>query len=306
MLKRPGLARYAWLSIAAAALTITVKTSAYVVTHSVGLLSDAIESGVNLVAAVTALAAINVGSRPPDEEHAYGHGKVEYLSSGAEGALIMAASVFITASAIQRLLLRQPLGRLDLGLALSLSASLVNLLVAQLLIRKGKQHRSIALEADGRHLMTDVWTSAGILAGLGTVALTGWEILDPLMGLAVAAQIAWTGWGLVRRSALGLIDSALPMDELEEVQAVLSRYASQGVHHHALRTRQAGARAFISFHIQVPGYWSVQRGHDLLETIEHEIRRAVPSATVFTHIEPLEDPRSWVDQDLDRSQKEQT
>lgn len=300
MINRTRLARYAWLSIGAAILTIAVKTGAYGITRSVGLLSDAIESGVNLVAAITALAAINVGSRPPDEEHAYGHGKVEYLSSGAEGALIMAASVFITVSAIQRLLLRQPLGRLDLGLLLSLSASIVNLLVARILIRKGKQHSSVALEADGRHLMTDVWTSAGVLAGLGAVALTGWEILDPLIGLAVAAQIAWTGWGLVRRSALGLIDSALPIAQLNEVQSILSGYASQGVHYHALRTRQAGARSFISFHIQVPGDWSVQRGHDLLEIIEDEVRRVVPSATVFTHLEPLEDPRSWVDQGLDR------
>jgi cation diffusion facilitator family transporter len=304
MIDRPSLARYAWLSIAAAVFTMAVKAAAYALTRSVGLLSDAIESGVNLVAAVTALAAIRAGARPPDEEHAFGHDKVEYLSSGAEGALIFVASVFITASAIQRLIVPQPLGRLDLGLALSLSASLVNYTVARILIRQGKQHRSIALEADGKHLMTDVWTSVGVLLGVGAVALTGWGILDPLIALAVAVQIAWTGWSLVRRSALGLIDSALSPDDLDKVHGILQKLEQSGLHYHALRTRQAGARCFISLHLQVPGEWSVQRGHDLLEIIEQEIRQAIPTATVFTHIEPLEDPRSWVDQDLDRPYKE--
>lgn len=301
---RPRTTSYAWLSIAAAVVTMAVKAAAYGLTRSVGLLSDAVESGVNLVAAVTALAAIRAGAVPPDEEHAFGHDKVEYLSSGAEGVLIFIASVYITISAVQRLIVPQPLGSLDLGLALSLFASLVNLSVARLLIRKGVQHRSIALEADGRHLMTDVWTSVGVLLGLGAVWLTGWEVLDPLIGLAVAAHIAWTGWILVRRSAMGLIDTALSPEDLEKVRQILKKHEEQGLRYHALRTRQAGARCFISFHIQVPGNWSIQRGHNLLETVEREIRQAIPSATIFTHIEPLEDPRSWVDQGLDRPRKD--
>lgn len=300
----PRTTSYAWLSIAAAVVTMAVKAAAYGLTRSVGLLSDAVESGVNLVAAVTALAAIRAGAVPPDEEHAFGHDKVEYLSSGAEGVLIFIASVYITISAVQRLIVPQPLGSLDLGLALSLFASLVNLSVARLLIRKGVQHRSIALEADGRHLMTDVWTSVGVLLGLGAVWLTGWEVLDPLIGLAVAAHIAWTGWILVRRSAMGLIDTALSPEDLEKVRQILKKHEEQGLRYHALRTRQAGARCFISFHIQVPGNWSIQRGHNLLETVEREIRQAIPSATIFTHIEPLEDPRSWVDQGLDRPRKD--
>jgi cation diffusion facilitator family transporter len=301
---RPRTTSYAWLSIAAAVVTMAVKAAAYGLTRSVGLLSDAVESGVNLVAAITALAAIRAGAVPPDEEHAFGHDKVEYLSSGAEGVLIFIASVYITISAVQRLIVPQPLGSFDLGLALSLFASLVNLIVARLLIRKGVQHRSIALEADGRHLMTDVWTSVGVLLGLGAVWLTGWEVLDPLIGLAVAAHIAWTGWILVRRSAMGLIDTALSPEDLEKVRQILKKHEEQGLRYHALRTRQAGARCFISFHIQVPGNWSIQRGHNLLETVEREIRQAIPSATIFTHIEPLEDPRSWVDQGLDRPRKD--
>jgi cation diffusion facilitator family transporter len=296
---RSSLRRYAWLSIMAALMTMGIKTLGYWLTRSVGLLSDALESGVNLVAAISALAALTISAQPPDEEHAYGHQKVEYLSSGAEGGLIALAAISIIIAAIERLLDPQPLSRLSLGLGLSAGASLINLAVGWVLIRIGKRHHSIALEADGQHLLTDVWTSVGVLIGVGLVALTGWSILDPIVAILVAIQIGWTAYRLLRRSALGLIDTALPRNQVEAIEQILSGY--QGVHYHALRTRQAGSRCFISFQVQVPGEWSVKRGHDILESMEAEVRALVPYATVFTHLEPVEDPRSWSDQGLDRT-----
>lgn len=302
MENRQSLTRYAWLSIGAALLTMAIKASGYLVTQSVGLLSDALESGVNLVAAFSALAALHIGSQPPDEDHAYGHQKVEYLSSGAEGGLISLAAIAIIITAVQRFLDPQAVERLGLGLGLSSAASLVNLIVATILIRVGKRERSIALEADGHHLMSDVWTSAGVLTGVGLVWVTGWQILDPLVALLVGSWLGRTGFLLLRRSAYGLIDTALPEKDLGTIETVLSRYEQMGVQYHALRTRQAGSRSFISLHVQVPGRWSVQKGHDLLEGIEADLRRAIPSATVFTHIEPIEDPRSFRDEQLDRDQ----
>lgn len=300
MTKRRSLTRYALLSVGAALLTMAIKASGYLVTQSVGLLSDALESGVNLAAAFTALAALHVGSQPPDEEHAYGHQKVEYLSSGVEGGLISLAAIAIIITAAQRLLNPQPVERLGIGLALSSAASLVNLAVATLLIRVGKRERSIALEADGRHLLSDVWTSAAVLAGVGLVWITGWQILDTIVALFVGALLTRTGFLLLRRSANGLIDTALPEQDQQTIQHILQGYESTGIQHHALRTRQAGSRSFISFHIQVPGSWSVQKGHNLLEKIEADLRRELPYATVFTHIEPIEDPRSFRDEKLDR------
>jgi cation diffusion facilitator family transporter len=297
--QRP-LTRYAWLSIGAALLTMGIKASGYLVTQSVGLLSDALESGVNLAAAFTALAALHIGSQPPDEEHAYGHQKVEYLSSGAEGGLISLAAIAIIITAVQRFLNPQAVERLGIGLGLSTIASLVNLVAASILIRVGKRERSIALEADGHHLMSDVWTSAGVLTGVALVWITGWHILDPIVALLVGILLARTGFILLRRSAYGLIDTALPAEDLKKIEQILDKYEEMGVHHHALRTRQAGSRSFVSMHIQVPGRWSVQRGHDLLEKIEADLRLALPSATIFTHIEPIEDPRSFRDENLDR------
>jgi cation diffusion facilitator family transporter len=297
---RSALRRYAWLSILAAVMTIGIKAVGYWLTRSVGLLSDALESGVNLIAAISALAALTISAQPPDEDHAYGHQKVEYLSSGAEGGLIGLAAISIVITAVQRLLDPQPLSKLGLGLALSAGASLINLLVGTVLIRVGRREHSIALEADGQHLMTDVWTSVGVLIGVGLVALTGWSTLDPIVAILVAIQISYTAFRLLRRSALGLLDTALPKAQVEEIERILGSYDK--VEHHALRTRQAGARSFISFHIQVPGGWSVQRGHDILEAIEAQVRELVPNATVFTHLEPVEDPRSWSDLELDRPQ----
>lgn len=295
MSDRGHLVRYAWLSISAALLTIALKAGAFLITGSVGLLADALESGVNLVAAVFALIILSIAAQPPDEEHAYGHSKAEYFASGAEGTLIFIAAVTIAIASVRRLFDPQPLEQLGLGLAVSVIAALLNLGVARILLRAGRQYRSITLEADAKHLMTDVWTTGGVLVGVVAVALTGWEVLDPLIALAVAVQIVIAGTKLVRQSVYGLMDTALPADELQQIVEILERYAVDGVRFHALRTRQAGAQRFMSVHIQVPGAWSVQDGHSLLEDIEQTVREALSPISVFTHLEPLEDPRSWQD-----------
>jgi len=298
---RASLARFAWLSIAAAVVTIGLKTTAWALTGSVGLLSDAAESVVNLVAAVTTLGMLTIAARPPDADHAYGHDKAEYFASGVEGGLIIVAAVAIAWSAVNRLLHPAPIEKLGLGLLISTGASLVNLAVARVLYRAGRKYRSIALEADAHHLMTDVWTSAGVLAGIGIVALTGWDRLDPIVAVAVAVNITWAGGKLVHRSALGLLDTALPADEQGAVQRVLDSHRGPEVQFHALRTRQAASRRFVSVHVLVPGAWSVSRGHGLLEQIEDEIRQALPSSTVLTHLEAIEDPASYADEMLDRA-----
>jgi cation diffusion facilitator family transporter len=299
---RDSLTRFAWLSIAAAVATIGLKTAAYFLTGSVSLLSDALESLVNLAAAVVALLVLTVAARPPDEDHAYGHSKAEYFSSGVEGGLILLAAGSIAIAAVGRLLDPQPLEQVGLGLAITVVASLINLVVARVLLRAGRHYHSITLEADAQHLLTDVWTSIGVVAGVIAVALTGWQRLDPLIALVVAANILWAGFRLIRRSALGLLDTALPAAEREIVVAILDRYAGrEGVEYHALRTRQAGARRFVSVHILVPGSWTVQRGHNLLERIEREVRATLAGTTIFTHLEPIEDPESFADQTLDRS-----
>jgi cation diffusion facilitator family transporter len=244
---------------------------------------------------------LTLAARPPDEEHAYGHDKAEYFASGVEGGLIIVAAIAIAVSAVNRLLHPAPLEKLGAGLAVSTGASLVNLAVARVLFAAGHRHRSIALEADARHLMTDVWTSAGVLAGIGVVAFTGWTLLDPLVAIAVSVNITWAGVQLVRRSALGLLDSALPAAEQAMVQRVLDAHAGPEVRFHALRTRQAASRRFVSLHVLVPGAWTVARGHALLEEIEAGVRAALPGSAVFTHLEALEDPASYVDESLDRA-----
>jgi cation diffusion facilitator family transporter len=299
-----NLTRYAWLSIAAALATIGLKSVAYLVTGSVGLLSDAVESLVNLVGAVMALSMLTVASRPADEDHSYGHSKAEYFSSGVEGTLILVAALSIGIAAGRRLVAPQALEQVGIGLAVSVCASLVNLAVALLLRRAGRQYHSITLEANAQHLFTDVWTSAGVIVGVTAVAATGWLRLDPIVALLVAANILWTGTTIVRRSVLGLMDTALPPQELAAVKAALDRHLSDGVEYHALRTRQSGARRFVSFHVLVPGDWTVHRGHELLEDVEARIRAAVPNVTVFTHLESLDDPASWEDQSLDRAEPE--
>ncbi|HVG46501.1 MAG TPA: cation diffusion facilitator family transporter [Longimicrobium sp.] len=298
------LTRFAWLSIAAALVTIALKFGAFVLTGSVGLLSDALESLVNLAAAVMALAMLTIATRPPDEEHAYGHNKAEYFASSFEGALILLAAASIAYSSVVRLLDPQPVRDPLLGIAISAVASGVNLGVATMLLRAGRRYRSIALEADAHHLMTDVWTSVGVMIGVGAVAATGWNWLDPVIALVVAMNVVRIGVSLMRRSALGLLDTAIPEEDRAAVMRILNAYAAEGAEYHALRTRQAGTKRFVSVHVLVPGAWTVQRGHELLERMEEEIRRDVPDATVFTHLEPLEDPVSFEDVRLERLRSE--
>lgn len=290
------LTRFAWLSIAAACSTIALKTAAFALTGSVGLLSDAMESVVNLVAAVVAMVALTIAARPADEHHPYGHSKAEYFSAGAEGLMIAVAAAAIVWSAVARFVHPRPLSQVGVGLAVSVIAAAVNGAVAFVLLRAGRRHRSITLLADGRHLLTDVWTSAGVVFGVGAVAVTGWERLDPLVALAVGVNIVVAGWRLMRRSVLGLMDTALPAADSAAIEAVLRAYRQEeGVEFHALRTREAGVRRFVSVHVLVPGSWTVQAGHDLLERLEADLRDAVDGASVFTHLEPVEDPVSWSD-----------
>ena len=298
---RSRLLRFAWLSIAAALLTIGLKTAAYLLTGSVGLLSDALESLVNLAGASMALWMLSIAARPADAEHPHGHDKAEYFSSGAEGALILVAAAGIAVAAVERLLHPRPLEQIGLGLVVSVAASLVNLAVALVLLRAGRRHDSITLEADARHLLTDVWTSVGVVAGVGLVALTGWPWLDPVVALLVAANIVWVGVGIVRRSVLGLMDSALEAPEQAALEAAMSPYRTQGIEFHSLRTRRAASRRFVSVHVLVPGAWTVHQGHQLLERFEADVARTIPGASVLTHLESLEDSASWDDEPLDRA-----
>lgn len=297
---RPSLTRYAWLSIAAAIATILLKGVAWKLTGSVGLLSDAIESFVNLAGAIMALWMLTLAALPADDDHAHGHGKAEYFSSAFEGFLILLAAVSIGYTAVDRLMHPQPLEAVAVGLMVSVVASVINFATARTLMRVGRTHNSITLEADAHHLMTDVWTSVGVIVGVGLVWLTGALWLDPVIALLVAANIVWTGWQLMQRSAAGLMDISLPAERLEAIETLLTGYRAQGLDFHALRTRQAGSRAFVTLHMLVPGNWTVQQGHDWAERIEADIRMALPHAHVTTHLEPLEDPVSMSDQELDR------
>src|SRR4051794_17687418 len=288
------------VSIGAALATIALKTVAWLVTGSVGFLSDAAESLVNLAAAVIALIAVRVAARPPDEEHEYGHEKAEYFSAGAEGVLILVAALSIAVVAVMRLMDPQPLDGVGIGVAVSAVASALNLAVALLLMRVGREQRSITLEADGRHLMTDVWTSIGVIVGIVAVTVTGWDRLDPIIALVLAANILRSGVRLVSRSAGGLMDAALGPEEQQEIVEVLDGYRAQGVDFHALRTRQSGRRAFVSFHVLVPDGWSVRQGHDVAEQVAGSVRQRLPYATVFTHLEPEGDPASFEDVRLEQ------
>jgi cation diffusion facilitator family transporter len=291
---------YAKLSIAAAAVTIAVKSAAWLLTGSVGLLSDAAESVVNLAAALIALWALTVAAKPPDERRAFGYTKAEYFASGAEGVLILAAAAGITVAAFRRWQDPKPIHDAWVGVAVSAVASAINGAVARTLMRAGTRLRSITLRADAHHLLTDVWTSVGVIAGVAATALTGWLRLDPLIAFAVAANIVVTGWKLVHETGLGLLDTALPEEERREVTAALAPFQEEGILFHAIRSRVAGPRRFVSMHVLVPGGWTIQRGHDTCEAIEAAVRKAIPQATVFTHLEPREDPVSWEDRGLDR------
>lgn len=265
---RTALTRFAWLSIGAAITTIVLKSLAYGLTGSISLLSDAVESLVNLVGALMALSMLIIAARPPDDEHTFGHSKAEYFASSMEGVLILGAAITIAYTAIGRLLNPQPLDQMNVGLMISTGASVVNFVVARILLKAGRQYDSITLEADARHLMTDVWTSAGVIGGLIVVAISGWIVLDPLMALLVAINIVWTAFDLLRRSVNGLMDTALPEFELKIVVDVMERYRAKEVEFHALRTRQAASRRFLSVHMLVPGDWSVHDAHHIAEDFE--------------------------------------
>lgn len=292
----PSLQRYAWLSLGTSIVVFGMKIVAWLITGSVGLFSDALESTVNIVAAVVAIIAIRAASRPGDAVHHYGHGKAEYLSALVEGVMIVAAAILIMITAVERLFNPRELEEVGIGLAIAVAASAINAYIAWVLIRAGKQHRSIVLEADGKHLMTDVWTTGGVVLGVGVVGLTGFDVLDPLIAIFVAINIVWAGWRLIWNSTSGLMDSALPEADHDVLIDILRRYASEEVRFHAVQTRASGRQRFVSMHVLVPGAWTVQVGHDLVENVENDIREALPLTTVQTHLEPIEDPRSWEDQ----------
>ena len=301
MKSRASLTKFAWLSIGAALATIVLKSVAYFLTGSVGLLSDAIESLVNLAGAVMALIMLIIAARPADEDHVYGHSKAEYFASVTEGILILGAAIGIIFAAIQRLIDPRPLEQLGIGLGVSVAASLINFIVARILLNAGKERSSITLEADAHHLMTDVWTSIGVIGGVAIAGYTGWNILDPLVAIAVALNIVWTGVQLVRRSVSGLMDEALPESDQQKIKNVMEKYHEKGIDFHALRTRQAAARRFISVHLLVPGEWTVHDAHHIAEDFEADIRSALGGVvTVFTHLEPAEDHLSMEDIYLDR------
>ncbi len=297
---RAYLIRFAWLSITASIFIIILKFLAYILTGSVGLLSDAVESIANLIGAGVALGMLTIAARPPDESHMYGHGKAEYFSSGIEGLLILMAAGGIIWTAIQRLIHPQALEALGTGLAISAAASVINFIVSRILIATGRKNNSITLEADGQHLMTDVWTSVGVIGSISIVALTGWVILDPIVAVLVAMNIIWTGVRLVSRSVSGLMDVSLSPADQELIEKVLAKYRKKGIDFHALWTRQAAARSFISVHVLVPGEWTVHDAHHVAENIEGDIRKALGTATVITHLEPIEDKLSMNDVHIDR------
>ncbi len=294
----PSARSYAALSMGAAVLTIGLKFGAYALTGSVGLLSDAFESIVNLVAAFAAFWALSYAAKPPDAKHTFGHSKAEYFSSALEGLLILVAAGSIAIAAGERLSHPQPIEQAGLGLALVLLATAINGGVAWILLQASQRLRSITLRADAHHLLTDVWTSVGVVLGIGLVSVTGWLVLDPIVALLVAANIVWTGFKLLGETGSGLLDSAIPDEEQKAIALIMSEYETQGIQFHALRTRVAGARRFVSFHVLVPGAWTVQQGHDVCEAIEQGITLALPGTDVTTHLEPSEDPISWDDEKL--------
>ncbi len=281
------------LSIGAALITIAMKGTAYALTGSVGLFSDALESLVNLFAAVTAYVALWYASRPADSGHTYGHEKIEYLSSGLEGVLILVAGLATAGYAVRRMVHPEPLQDLEIGTLIALAASGVNFAVARVLLRTGRQYNSIVLEADGKHLMSDVITSVGVVLGLGLVILTGWKILDPVLAIVVGLNIMWTGGELIRRSFDGLMDHAIPAEELDTIREVIRKHLPAGADFHGLRSRQAGARRFIEFHLLVDGDESVRAGHHTAHLIEQALTAAMPELEVTIHVEPVDEQESY-------------
>ncbi len=289
------LTRYGWMALGVSICVFLLKLVAFIITGSVGLLSDALESTVNIAAAAVAIVALRAASKPGDANHHYGHGKAEYFSALVEGLMILTAALLIIWTAVERLINPRPLEQLGVGLLISVVASAINAAAATILVREGRRSRSIVLEADGKHLFTDVWTSAGVVLAVGLVGLTGWEVLDPLIAIAVALNIVVAGWFLIRDSTAGLMDSSLPDEDHEAILSVLREHATSEISFHAVQTRASGRQRFVSLHVLVPGDWSVQRGHDILCALEDDLHHALDDLTVYTHLEPREDPRSWDD-----------
>ncbi|WP_370894674.1 cation diffusion facilitator family transporter [Janibacter sp. GXQ6167] len=292
---RRNLQKYAWLAIAAALMTIGLKTGAWLVTGSVGLLSDAAESVVNLVAAIAALIALRVAATPADDGHQFGHTKAEYFSAAIEGTMIFVAALVILWQSVLRLINPQPLENVGIGLGISVLASVINGAVAILLLRAGKRYRSITLTADGKHLMTDVWTSIGVVVGVLLVAVTGIDRLDPIVAIAVAINILFAGYQLLNASSRGLMDGTMSDDDNAKIAGIVRGFRTEVVDFHALRTRMAGHRGFAEMHVLVPGEWSVQRGHDLVEDVEEALLQEFPDLHIMAHLEPREDPRAYGD-----------
>lgn len=283
------LERFLWLSLSTAIVILAIKIAAAALTNSIGLWSDALESTVNVVAAFVALWALRLSAKPADHNHDFGHGKAEYVSAGVEGSMIFVAAAAIVIGAVMRFIRPAELEQLGLGLLLSTLATTLNLAVGLVLIRAGQAHRSITLEADGRHLLTDVWTSVGVLVGLVLVIVTGWRVLDPIIGLVVGVNILFTGYGLVRRSIVGLLDGTLPPEDVDQVKAVLQRIAGDpAVTIAQVRTRESGRQRFVYATVTVPGEWTVKRSHDLADAVEDAIDEALPGTTTFVHVEPSE------------------
>jgi len=287
------LIRYMLLSLAAAIATIALKVTAASVTGSVGLLSDALESVVNLVAALVALWALRLAARPPDPDHQFGHGKAEYLSAAVEGGMVFVAAAVIIWTSIGRLIEPTPLEQPGLGLAMSTLASLINLVVGVALLRAGRRYRSITLVADGKHLLTDVATSAGVLVGIALVAIFGWDRLDPIVALLVGVNILFTGYSLLRRSVSGILDAALPAEDLAAIESIVDRYRREGIDFHALRTRESGRQRFVYIHVLVPDDWTVKHSHDVAERFKADLAIVLPGVVTFAHVEPREDPASY-------------
>lgn len=294
-----SLARFVWLSLVAAAVTLALKLGAWRMTGSVGMLSDALETLANFGAAWVALLMLKISARPADDDHAYGHTKAEYFAVGTEGLLIVAAAAGILKSAWEHFWDPKPLEELGWGIGLTMAASAVNGVVAAVLFRAGRQHDSVALRADAEHLMTDVWTSVVVVSAVVLVGATGWLWLDPLLGAVLSLHVFWAGGKLLNQACGGLMDVGLPREELAAVRDVLERAKKEGIHYHALRTRRAGARRFMSVHLLVPGAWTVETAHTKAEEIESLLRERVPRLTIVTHLEPLEDPVSYHDVELD-------
>ena len=292
---RSSLTKFAWLSIAAAITTIAMKSIAYLLTGSISLFSDAVESLANLMGGLMALSMLIVAARPADTNHTFGHSKAEYFSSVVEGILILGAAGFISYTAIGRLIHPRELEQMNIGLMVSTGASAVNFFASRTLLKAGKKYNSITLEADAHHLMTDVWTSVGVIGGLVVVAITGWTMLDSIMALIVAANIIWTGFSLVRRSVDGLMDVALPEAEQKIIEAVMEKYRTKKVEFHALRSRQSASQRFLSVHMLVPGDWTVHDAHHIAEAFESDIRAELGDAVINTHLEPAEDEISLYD-----------